>query len=167
MTDILRKAKKEQHKNRFQYGKLYQRNYYREVLEKNRVHYEYYHLDGTEDIPEDYKEIFFVCLREDGCLELPVTVESLPHCKKKSAGIRGLPLPHTEAHLHDESPVQRDAAERCAGTLRTLGCQYHNECLRPRHKGSKAQLCKALGSGSGNELTIKTEYKKLSLVICS
>ena len=46
------------------------------VTEKNRVHYEYYHLDGTEDVPEDYKEISFVCLREDGCLELPATVET-------------------------------------------------------------------------------------------
>ena len=83
LTDILRKAKKEQHKNRFQYGKLYQRNYYREVMEKNRVHYEYYHLDGTEDVPEDYREIFFVCLREDGCLKLPATVESACRTARK------------------------------------------------------------------------------------
>ena len=41
---------------------------------KNRVYYEYYHLDGTEEIPVDYKEISFVCLRPDGCLELPSTL---------------------------------------------------------------------------------------------
>ena len=52
LADILRKAKKEQHKNRFQYGELYQRNFYREVMEKNRVHYEYYHLGMTENVPE-------------------------------------------------------------------------------------------------------------------
>ena len=75
LTDILRTAKKEQHKQRFQYGQLYHRNYYKEVREKNRVHYEYYTLDGTADIPMDYTEISFVCLREDGRLELPSTVE--------------------------------------------------------------------------------------------
>ena len=52
------------------------RNFYREVTEKNRVHYEYYNLPMTEDAPEDYTEISFVCLREDGCLELPATVET-------------------------------------------------------------------------------------------
>ena len=83
LTDILRNAKKEQHKNRFRYGVLYQRNYYREVTEKNRVHYEYYHLDGTEDVPEDYKEISFVCLREDECLELPNTVETACRAARK------------------------------------------------------------------------------------
>ena len=73
---ILKTAKKEQHKQRFQYGQLYHRNYYKEVREKNRVHYEYYNLDGTQEVPMDYTEIFFVCLRSDGCLELPSTVET-------------------------------------------------------------------------------------------
>ena len=45
-------------------------------MEKNRVHYEYYHLGMTENVPEDYTEIFFVCLREDGCLKLPATIET-------------------------------------------------------------------------------------------
>ena len=34
LAEILRKAKKEQHKQRFQYGQLYQRNYYKEVRER-------------------------------------------------------------------------------------------------------------------------------------
>ena len=58
-----------------QYGELYHKNYYREVKDKNRVYYEFYHLDGTENVPEDYKEISFVCLRPDGSLELPSTLE--------------------------------------------------------------------------------------------
>ena len=41
---------------------------------KNRVYYEYYHLDGTQEVPADYKEISFVCLRPDGSLELPSTL---------------------------------------------------------------------------------------------
>ena len=83
LADILRTAKKAQHKNRFQYGELYQRNYYREVREKNRVHYEYYRLDGTQEVPADYTEIFFVCLRSDGCLELPATVETACRTARK------------------------------------------------------------------------------------
>ena len=34
LADILRKAKTEQHKNRFKYGELYHLNYYKEVKEK-------------------------------------------------------------------------------------------------------------------------------------
>lgn len=72
LTEILKAARKEQLKNRMQYGELYHRNYYKEVHVKNRVYYEYYHLDGTQEVPADYKEISFVCLRPDGSLELPV-----------------------------------------------------------------------------------------------
>ena len=63
LTEILKAARKEQLKNRMQYGELYHRNYYKEVHVKNRVYYEYYHLDGTQEVPADYKEISFVCLR--------------------------------------------------------------------------------------------------------
>ncbi len=50
LTEILKAARKEQLKNRMRYGKLYHRNYYKEVHVKNRVCYEYYHLDGTQDL---------------------------------------------------------------------------------------------------------------------
>ena len=63
--------RKEQHKNRMQYGELYHKKYYREIKDKKRIYYEFYHLDGTESVPKDYKEISFVCLRPDGSLELP------------------------------------------------------------------------------------------------
>ena len=74
LADILKKAKKEQHKQRLQYGELYQRNYYKEVTEKNRTHYELYHLAGTEEIPPDYSEIDLVCIRPDGAYESPSTL---------------------------------------------------------------------------------------------
>jgi len=76
LADILKKARKQPLKNRMQYGELYHRNFYREVTEKNQVHYEYYSLGMTEIAPDDYTEISFVCLREDGCLELPATIET-------------------------------------------------------------------------------------------
>ena len=99
-AEILRPAKKEQHKNRFQYGELYHRNYYKEVREKNRVFYEYYHLDGTQDIPDDYKEISFVCLRSGGSLELPSTVGiACRSARKKMPELEGFHF-HTLRHTY-------------------------------------------------------------------
>lgn len=57
-----------------QYGELYHRNYCKEVHVKKRVYYKYYHLDGTHEVPADYKEISFVRLGLDGSLELPITL---------------------------------------------------------------------------------------------
>lgn len=59
----------------------------REVKDKNRVYYEFYHLDGTENVPEDYKEISFVCLRPDGSLELPSTLGIV--CRKIAQKLDG------------------------------------------------------------------------------
>ena len=39
---------------------------YKEVREKNRVYYELYSLDGTQEVPEDYTEISLVYVRQDG-----------------------------------------------------------------------------------------------------
>ena len=84
LTEILRNARKEQLKNRMQYGELYHKNYYREVRDKNRVYYEFYHLDGTENVPEDYKEISFVCLdvykRQVFCIALQFQAKTIDVC---------------------------------------------------------------------------------------
>ena len=87
LVEIFRNARKEQLKNRMQYGELYHTNYYKEVKEKNRVYYEYYCLDRTEEVPADYKEISFVCLRPDGCLELPTTLGTV--CRKVAKTLEG------------------------------------------------------------------------------
>ena len=87
LVEIFRNARKEQLKNRMQYGELYHTNYYKEVKEKNRVYYEYYCLDRTEEVPTDYKEISFVCLRPDGCLELPTTLGTV--CRKVAKTLEG------------------------------------------------------------------------------
>ena len=42
--------------------------------EKDRTYYEVYSLPRTDEIPEGYKEISFVCLRPDGAYESPSTV---------------------------------------------------------------------------------------------
>lgn len=51
LTDILKKARKEQLKNRMKYGELGYKNYYKEVVEKNRTHYELYAMPRSEDVP--------------------------------------------------------------------------------------------------------------------
>jgi hypothetical protein len=73
-----------------QYGQLYHTNYYKEVQVKNRVYYEYYNLENTQEAPEDYKPISFVCLRQDGCLELPTTLSDVCNTvAKKLEGFEG------------------------------------------------------------------------------
>ena len=77
LAELLRKAKTEQSKNSLKYGPLYSLNYYKEVREKNRVYYEVYSLQRTEEVPEGYKELSMVCVRPDGAFESPATVSSV------------------------------------------------------------------------------------------
>ena len=88
LAAILKAAKTEQHKNRLQYGGLYHLNYYTEVKEKDRTYYEVYSLPRTDEIPEGYKEISFVCLRPDGAYESPSTVGIM--CRTASRKVEGL-----------------------------------------------------------------------------
>ena len=90
LAAILKAAKTERHKNRFQYGVLYSLNYYKQVQEKGRSYYEIYSLQRSEEVPEDYREIDFVCLRPDGCFESFSTVSIV--CRtalKKIPGLEG------------------------------------------------------------------------------
>lgn len=77
LAALLRKAKTEQSKNSLKYGSLYSLNYYKEVREKNRIYYEVYSLPRTEEVPEGYKELSMVCVRQDGAFESPATVSSV------------------------------------------------------------------------------------------
>lgn len=88
LAAILKAAKTEQHKNRLQYGGLYHLNYYTEVKEKDRTYYEVYSLPRTDEIPEGYKEISFVCLRPDGAYESPSTIGIM--CRTASRKVEGL-----------------------------------------------------------------------------
>ena len=88
LAAFLKAAKTEQHKNRFKYGELYSLNYYKQVQEKGRSYYELYSLQRSEEVPEDYREIDFVCLRPDGCFESSSTVGIA--CRTASKKIPGL-----------------------------------------------------------------------------
>ena len=95
LAAILKAAKTEQHKNRLQYGGLYHLNYYTEVKEKDRTYYEVYSLPRTDEIPEGYKEISFVCLRPDGAYESPSTVGIMCRtASRKVEGLGGFHFPH-------------------------------------------------------------------------
>lgn len=113
LADILKKAKKEQRKQVFSYGELYQRNYYREVKEKNRIYYELYHLDGTEDIPLDYNEIDLVCIRPDGAYEAPATVETaLRTARKRLSELDDNFHFHTLRHTYLQTCSQMEQHQR-------------------------------------------------------
>lgn len=94
LKKILVEAKAKQKLNEKTYGKLYQRCYYREVLEKNRNYYEYYSLNGTQEVPEDYHSIDFVCRRNDGSLMRSFTLTTV--CKKISEKLPGF----EDFHFH-------------------------------------------------------------------
>lgn len=112
LTAILRKARKEQLKNQMQYGELYHRNYYKEVQDKNRVYYEYYSLENTQDIPADYNEISFVCLRPDGCLETPSTLSiACRTLAKKLDGFEGFHF-HQLRHTYTSNLLSNGAAPK-------------------------------------------------------
>ena len=64
----------------------------------------------------------------------------MPSGKEESAGAGGLPFPYAQAHVHQQPPVQRGRSQGRAGAAGPCRCQYHDEHLRPRHKGGQAYL---------------------------
>ena len=87
LTDILAKARKKQKEYESEYEELYNSCYYKEVREKNRIYYEYYHLNQLDCVPENYHEVDFVCRRRDGSLMLPTSIESVcGHAARKLPG---------------------------------------------------------------------------------
>ena len=88
LAEILKKARKQQHRERFQCGEMYFRNYYQKVMEKGRTHYDLYSLQSTEEIPDDYEELSFVCLRQDGSYESTATLSNV--CRLIQKHVEGL-----------------------------------------------------------------------------
>ena len=58
------------------------------------AYYEVYSLPRTEEVPERYKEISFVCLRPDGAFESPSTVGIM--CRAARKKVDGL----EDFHFH-------------------------------------------------------------------
>jgi len=71
-----------------EYGALYSLNYYKEVLEKGHTHYEIKYFPIPEEVPEEYKEIPFVCTHKDGRYSPKDTVGEA--CRSAAGKIPGL-----------------------------------------------------------------------------
>ncbi len=112
LAAILKAAKAEQHKNRFRYGELYKLNYYLEVKEKGRTYYEVYSVPRSDEVPEGYKEISFVCLRPDGAYESASTVGIMCRtAKKKVEGLEDFHF-HMLRHTYTSNLLSNGAAPK-------------------------------------------------------
>ena len=151
LAAILKEAKMEQMKNRMKYGVLYRRNYYREVSEKDRIYYELYTLSGEDVIPDDYKEIDFVCLRDDGAIELPNTVALVCRtAKKKIPGLEDFHF-HMLRHTYTSNMLSGGAAPKDVQELlghsdvsTTMNIYAHSS--REAKRNSAKLLDKAVGA---------------------
>ena len=126
LAEILHNAQKEQLKTRYSTENFATKTT-AEVKTKTEFYYRFYHLDGTEVFPEDYKEISFVCLRLDGDLELPSDQNCLQEDCSETGWFEGFHF-HQLQHLLNNLLLM-EQHQRCTGTVRTLRCQYHHECL--------------------------------------
>ncbi len=98
LASILKDAKEKQEDNENRCGNLYRNCYYKEVREKNRIYFEYYHLSGTDPIPADYHKIDFVCRCKNGSLMRPSIIESA--CTQISKNIPGFENFHFHVLRH-------------------------------------------------------------------
>lgn len=112
LAAILQAAKKEQMLNSIKYGPLYQQNYYKIVKEKNRTYYEVYKLSRTENPPEDYNRVSFVCLRPEGAYESPDAVSIMCRAaKKKVDGLDDFHF-HQLRHTYTSNLLSKGAAPK-------------------------------------------------------
>ncbi|MBQ3378323.1 MAG: site-specific integrase [Synergistes sp.] len=112
LAAIFKAAKLEQNKSRLRYGPLYSLNYYKQVQEKGRSYYELYSLPQSEGAPEGYREIFFVCLRSDGCYEAPRTVSlACRTAARKVPGLEGFHF-HQLRHTFTSNLLSNGAAPK-------------------------------------------------------
>ena len=150
LAEILKKAKKEQHRQRFQYGELYHRNYYKQVTDKGRMYYEVYNLQNTEDVPEDYEEIAFTCLRPDGAVEYPTTVSIV--CRTARKKVKGLEdfhfhmLRHTyTSNLLSNGAAPKDVQELLGHADVSTTMNVYAHATREAKRTSARLLDKAVG----------------------
>ena len=119
LASILRKAKTEQARNKLEYGPFYRQNYYQAVKVKNRTYYDLYALPCSEEAPDDYKPIAFVCLRPDGSLERPDTLAYA--CRSARKHIDGLEAFHFHLFRHTYATNMLDSGASVKDVQEALG----------------------------------------------
>ena len=83
-----------------------------EVKEKDRTYYEVYSLPRSEEVPEGYKELSFVCLRPDGAFEAPSTVGIMCRtARKKVEGLEDFHF-HMLRHTYTSNLLSNGAAPK-------------------------------------------------------
>ena len=150
LAAILKAAKTEQHKRRFQYGQLYSLNYYKQVQEKGRSYYEIYSLPLSQEVPDDYREISFVCLRPDGCYESPSTVSIVCRtASKKVPGLEGFhfhQLRHTfTSNLLSNGAAPKDVQELLGHADVSTTMNIYAHATREAKRSSARLLDKVVG----------------------
>ena len=121
------------------------------ICSVSRVYYEYYHLDGTEEIPADYKEISFVCLRPDGCLELPSTLSIV--CRSVAKRLDGFEnfhfhqLRHTyTSNLLSNGAAPKDVQELLGHSDVSTTMNVYAHSTRKANRNSARLLDKVAGN---------------------
>ena len=152
LAAILKAAKAGQRKNRFQYGGLYSLNYCKQVQEKDRSYYELYSLPQSEEVPEDYKELSFVCLRPDGCYESASTVSIVCRtASKKVPGLEGFHfhrLRHTfTSNLLANGAAPKDVQELLGHADVSTTMNIYAHATREAKRSSARLLDKVAGGG--------------------
>ena len=152
LAAILKVAKAEQHKNRFRYGELYSLNYCKQVQEKGRSYYELYSVPQSEEVPEDYKELSFVCLRPDGCYESASTVSLVCRTASKKVprleGFHFHQLRHTfTSNLLANGAAPKDVQELLGHADVSTTMNIYAHATREAKRSSARLLDKVAGGG--------------------
>ena len=83
LAEILRNAKAEQEAEQIEYGELYRKNCYVQRKENNRTYYDVYTMNVSEETPQEYFELDFVCKRHDGAYSKPESVRGMCQTLRK------------------------------------------------------------------------------------
>lgn len=112
LHEILKKEKRLQHQRKIILGEELKSNYYIISKEKNRTFYDLYSF-FQKDVPSrSYRLISFVCIRNDGLLERPATIEAV--CRRIRKDLPGMTdfRFHTLRHTFTTNLIARGAAAK-------------------------------------------------------
>lgn len=117
---------------------------------KGRIHYDLYSLQSTEEIPDDYEELSFVCLRQDGSYEATTTLSNI--CRQLRNHIEGLEnfhfhqLRHTyTSHLLSNGAAPKDVQELLGHSDVSTTMNVYAHATREAKRTSARLLDKVVG----------------------
>ncbi len=117
LTAILNNAKELQKENDELYADAGFKNYYNEISDRGRTHYELYALKKTDEVPEGYRIINMICTKPDGSYESPEHVAEM--CREVAGeleSIRGFHF-HLLRHSYTTNLLINGAAPKDVAEL--------------------------------------------------